>query len=80
MNSTLEATVSMLESMSENELKEVQNYIRYIIYKNDEVSVYKPMSEAEIVEQLLQSVERSDKGYTKSAKEVSDEMRERYAI
>jgi Mn-dependent DtxR family transcriptional regulator len=77
---TLETTVSMLQTMSENDLMEVQNYIRYILYKNEETEIFKTYSEDELVEQLTKSIEQSNKGYTKPASEVSRKMRERYAV
>jgi Mn-dependent DtxR family transcriptional regulator len=77
---TLETTVSMLRTMSENDLKEVQNYIRYILYKNEENCRFEIYNKVEIVEQLTKSMELSDKGNTKPASEISKKMRERYAV
>jgi hypothetical protein len=37
-------------------------------------------SEEKIVEQLTKSMEKSDRGETKSAREVSEKMREKYAV
>lgn len=78
--STLEYTVSMLEKMSEEKLKEVQNYIRYIIFRDAENTSMELLSEDEIVEQLTKSMEKSDMGAITSASEVSKRMREKYAI
>ena len=38
------------------------------------------LSEEELVEELSQSVEKSKAGYTRTAKQVSRELREKYAV
>lgn len=79
--STLEYTVSMLETMSEDKLIEVQNYIRYIIFKDTEgMSPLKPLTEDMLVDQLADSMKKSDTGMVTSADEVSRRMREKYEI
>ncbi|MCR4989755.1 MAG: hypothetical protein K6A38_02670 [Lachnospiraceae bacterium] len=40
----------------------------------------KKLSEDELFEELTKSIERSDSGYTKPARSVSAEMRQKYAI
>ena len=40
----------------------------------------KQLSEEDLIAELTQSIERSDAGFTKSAKKLSSEMRERYAV
>ena len=78
---TLEYTVSMLETMSEDKLIEVQNYIRYIIFKDtEETSPLTPLTEDMIVDQLTDSIKKSDEGMLTSADEVSRRMREKYEI
>lgn len=39
--STLEYTISLLETMPEDKLKEIQNYIQYIIFRDDETKPFK---------------------------------------
>lgn len=78
--STLEYTISLLESMSEEKLKEVQNYIQYITFRDEGGMPLKPLSENEIVKQLTESMDKSDMGVTTSADVVSKRMREKYAI
>lgn len=79
--STLEYTVSMLETMSEDKLKEVQNYIRYIIFKDTEgTSPLTPLTEDMFVDQLTTSMKKSDTGMVTSADEVSRKMKEKYEI
>ncbi len=78
--STLEYTISLLETMSEEKLKEVQNYIQYITFRDEGSMPFKPLSEDEIVRQLIESVEKSDMGATTPASAVSQRMREKYAI
>ena len=78
--STLEYTISLLEAMPEEKLKEIQNYIQYIIFRDDETMPFRSLSEEEFVEQLTESMKRSDMGATTPADVVSKRMREKYAI
>lgn len=78
--STLEYTISLLEAMPEEKLKEIQNYIQYIIFRDDATKPFKPLSEKEIVKQLTESMKKSDMGATTPANVVSQRMREKYAI
>jgi hypothetical protein len=79
--STLDYTISMLEAMPEDKLMEVQNYIRYIIFRDKEdVSPLTPLTEDMLVEQLTTSMKKSDMGMVTSADEVSRKMREKYGI
>lgn len=78
--STLEYTVSMLEMMSEEKLKEVQNFIKYLIFRDETNTLIEELSEDEIVEQITKSMEKSDMGVTTAASVVSQRMREKYAL
>lgn len=78
--STLEYTVSMLETMPEEKLKEVQNFIQYIIFRDAGNVPMELLSEDVIVKQLTESMEKSDMGETTPASVVSQRMREKYEI
>ena len=78
--STLEYTISLLETMPEEKLREIQNYIQYIIFRDDAAKPFKPLSEEELVTQLTESMKKSDMGVTTPADEVSQRMREKYAL
>lgn len=78
--STLEYTVSMLEAMSEEKLKEVQSYIQYMAFREAGNVLTETLSEDAIVEQLTKSMEKSDAGETTTANVVSQRMKEKYAI
>ena len=78
--SALEYTVSVLEKIPEENLKEVQNFIQYIIFRDAGNRSMDLLSEDELVSQLTQSMERSDAGATTPAKVVSQQMREKYAV
>lgn len=78
--STLEYTISLLETMPEEKLKEIQNYIQYIIFRDDAAMPFKPLSKEEIVKQLTESMKKSDMGATTPADVVSQRIRENYAI
>lgn len=78
--STLEYTVSMLETMPEEKLKEIQNYIQYLTFRDNGNALTEVLTEDAIVEQLTKSMEKSDLGETTPASVVSKKMREKYAI
>lgn len=78
--STLEYTVSLLETMPEDKLKEVQKYIQYLIFKDMGDMPMELLSEDDIVNQLTESMKKSDMGFTTSADIVSQRMKEKYAI
>lgn len=78
--STLEYTVSMLERMPEDKLKEVQNYIRYITFRDEAGVLTELFTEEALVEQLKKSMEKSDLGATIPASVVSQRMREKYVV
>lgn len=78
--STLEYTVSMLETMPEENLKEVQNYIQYLTFRDRGNILTEVLTEDAIVEQLTKSMEKSELGETTPASVVSQRMRKKYVI
>ena len=78
--STLEYTISMLETMPEDKLREVQKYIQYLIFRDMGDIPMEALSEDVIVRQLTESMKKSDMGATTSANIVSQRMKEKYAI
>ena len=78
--STLEYTVSMLETMPEDRLKEVQNYIRYIAFRDEGSVLTEMLTEDTLIEQLRESMEKSDMGETVPASVVSQRMRKKYVV
>lgn len=78
--STLEYTISMLETMPEDKLREVQKYIQYLIYKDMSNIPMESFNEDVIVRQLTESMKKSDMGATTPANVVSQRMKEKYAI
>lgn len=78
--STLEYMVSMFETMPEDRLKEVQNYIRYIAFRDEGSVLTEILTEDALVEQLRESMEKSDLGGTVPASVVSQRMRKKYVV
>lgn len=78
--STLEYTISMLETMPEDKLREVQKYIQYLIFKDMSDMPMESFNEDVIVRQLTESMKKSDMGATTPADFVSQKMKEKYAI
>lgn len=62
--STLEYTVSLLETMSEDKLREVQRYIQYRIFRDRSDMPIEFLGEDAIVRQLTESMKKSDTGVT----------------
>ncbi len=60
--STLEYTISMLETMPEDKLREVQKYIQYLIFKDMSDMPLESFNEDVIVRQLIGSMKKSDMG------------------
>ena len=78
--STLEYTISMLETMPEDKLKEAQKYIQYLIFKDMNDMPMETFIEDVIVRQLTESMKKSDMGSTIPADIVSQRMKKKYAI
>ena len=78
--STLEYTISMLETMPEDKLREVQKYIQYLIFKDMSDIPMESLNEDVIVRQLTESMKKSDMGATTLADIVSQRMKDKYAI
>lgn len=68
-----------IESLSEEDYNMVTMLVNRLSKKSDTVGLQK-LSEDELVEQISESIRKSDMGATKSAKEVSRSMREKYAV
>ena len=77
---TLEYTISMLETMPEDKLREVQKYIQYLIFRDMDDMPMESFNEDVIVRQLTDSMQKSDTGSTTPADIVSQRMKEKYAI
>lgn len=78
--STLEYTISMLETMPQDKLREVQKYIQYLIFKDMSDMPMELFNEDVIVRQLTESMKKSDMGATTPADIVSQRMKEKYAL
>ena len=74
--STAELT-SMLEELPEEDYNMIVMLINRLSIKNKE---FVTLSEDQIVEELEESIRRSDNGNTISARAFSAEMRKKYAI
>lgn len=68
-----------IESLSEEDYNMVTMLVNRLSTKSDMVELQK-LSEDELVAQISESIRKSDMGATKSAKEVSRSMREKYAV
>ncbi len=68
-----------IESLSEEDYNMVIMLVNRLSEKS-EIGGLQKLSEDEIVEQLSESTRKSDMGATKSAREVSKRMRDKYAV
>ncbi|MGN0140810.1 MAG: hypothetical protein ACI4AD_01180 [Roseburia sp.] len=68
-----------IESLSEEDYNMVIMLVNRLAEKSEMCGLQK-LSEDELVEQLSESIRKSDMGAAKSAQEVSRSMREKYAV
>lgn len=68
-----------IESLSAEDYNMVIMLVNRLSEKSEN-SGLKTLSENELVEELSASIRKSDTGATKSAREVSKSMREKYAV
>ena len=68
-----------IESLSEEDYNMVIMLVNRLSEKSESHGLQK-FSEDELVEQLTDSMEKSNKGEIKSAREISKQMREKYAV
>ena len=68
-----------IESLSEEDYNMVIMLVNRLSEKSETGGLQK-LSEDELVEQLSESIRKSDMGATKGAREVSRSMREKYAV
>ena len=68
-----------IENLSEEDYNMVIMLVNRLSEKS-EIGGLERYSEDELVEQLSESIKKSNNGATKSAREVSKNMREKYAI
>lgn len=68
-----------IESLSEEDYNMVIMLVNRLSEKSEKFGLQK-LSEDELVEQLSDSIKKSDMGVTKAAREVSRSMREKYAV
>ena len=68
-----------IESISEEDYNMVIMLVNRLSEKPEKDGL-KKLGEDELVEQLSESIRRSEMGVTKSAKEVSQRMRDKYAV
>lgn len=68
-----------IESLSEEDYNMVIMLVNRLSEKSEKSGLQK-LSEDELVEQLTESIRRSDMGATKPAREVSRSMRDKYAV
>ena len=68
-----------IESLSEEDYNMVIMLVNRLS-KKSEIGDFQKFSEDELVEQLSESIKKSDMGATKPAREVSRSMRGKYAV
>lgn len=79
MNMGIAELTAKIESLSEEDYNMVIMLVNRLSEKSEKSGLQK-LSEDELVEQLTESIRRSDMGATKPAREVSRSMRDKYAV
>ena len=68
-----------IERLSADDYKVVIMLVNRLSEKNETMTL-KRLNEDELVEELAESIRKSDMGATKSARSVSESMRKKYAV
>lgn len=68
-----------IERLSADDYKMVIMLVNCLSEKNETMTL-KRLNEDELVEELAESIRKSDMGATKSARSVSESMRKKYAV
>ena len=71
--STIEATVSMLECLPEQEQNKVLLFTRDL-FKAQKVNPFRPLTESEFLDSIDESLEQIDLGMVQDADEAIDEI------
>lgn len=78
--STLEATMSMLEVLSEEDLLRVQNFARCLFMSQNSEYPFRTLTKGEILKQLSTSRQQYVDGNYKDAETFGDEIMEKYGL
>ena len=76
--STLEATVSMLETLPEEDLMAINGIVRRFVVK--ESNPYRPLSKEETLEKLAKSRKHAEEGRLTDARQAVEEIRQKHGI
>ena len=75
---TLEATVSMMKQLPENDLLKIQAFVR--LFFPDSSNPFVPLTEEEIYAQLARSRKNAEDGNLMDARQISSNVREKYGL
>lgn len=78
--STLDATVSMLELLKEDELLVVQKLIRSMFESHDSDNPFKPLSEEQMYAMLAKARKQADNGEYVDADDFYNSMVAKYGV
>lgn len=78
--STLEATVSMLETLPEDELNTIYEVTKRFFVNSANNNPFQPKTEDEIIAELDIAREHANNGLVSDAKLVSKELRAKYGL
>lgn len=78
--STLEATVSMLETLPEEEINAIYEVTKRFFINRTGNNPFQPKTEDEIIQELDIARGDAEAGMVTDAKEVSSELREKYGL
>lgn len=78
--STLEATVSMLELLDEDELPIVQRFIKSIFDRNENDNPFKSLTDEQIYSMLATSRKQAENGEYDDADNFYDSMVTKYGV
>ncbi len=77
---TLEATMSLLEILSEEDLKRVQNFAKCLLMSQSNPSPFQPLTKEQILSDIGESFKDIDNHNCKDANEYIDDLLVKYDL
>lgn len=79
--STLDSTISMMQLLSDSDIKAVQGIVQALYAKNEATSeIYEPQTEAQLLKRIDASLDDIKNGLYEDADKVENDLRKEFAL
>lgn len=79
--STLDSTISMMQLLSDSDIKAVQGIVQALYVKNEAASeIYKPQTETQLLQRIDASLDDIKNGLYEDADKVEEDLRKAFAL